>query len=183
MIIYPIKLDPGAVPPAKANPDDTGYDLVAAQEPEIVGAQGRNGGWDRIDYIQYRTGIRLDRPYQQAVFEGLGFPKQNLPIWSAVFPRSSISKYNLALANSVGVIDHGYTGEILVRFKYIWQPKDYVVLGDGLVGQIDYSKIYRKGDKIAQLVPAELWQDVQFNEISEIGETQRGSGGFGSTGS
>ena len=81
-----------------------------------------------------------------------------------VFPRSSISKLKMTLVNSVGVIDSSYRGEILLRFK----PTQ---VGHG---------IYEIGDKVAQLVIIPYPQ-VEFEEVEELDETDRGSGGFGST--
>jgi dUTP pyrophosphatase len=81
-----------------------------------------------------------------------------------VFPRSSISKYDMHLRNSVGVIDSGYRGEIMVKFGF---------LPDG--------KLYKMGDKIAQLIIIPYPQ-ITFEEVEELSETERGEGHFGSTG-
>ena len=82
-----------------------------------------------------------------------------------LMPRSSISKTPLRLANSVGLIDAGYRGEIMVTFN-LKNP---------------WSDIYNVGDRIAQLViiPVPL---VQYKEVEELSETQRGTAGHGSTG-
>jgi dUTP pyrophosphatase len=84
-----------------------------------------------------------------------------------VFPRSSIRKYDLILSNSVGVIDSGYRGEIQATIK---KTKGY------------YSKAYQLGERVAQIIIIPYPQ-VKFNEVQELSETDRGSGGFGSTGS
>jgi dUTP pyrophosphatase len=82
-----------------------------------------------------------------------------------IFPRSSISNTDHYLRNSVGVIDSGYRGEIKVRMSI---PD----LG---------AKNYKNGDKIAQLIIMKLpWVDIE--EVDELSETDRGEGGFGSTG-
>lgn len=84
------------------------------------------------------------------------------PGWTAlVFPRSSIVKTNAMLGNSVGVIDSDYRGEITFCFK-----------GDAP---------YNPGDRIGQLVIVPL-PDVVLEEAVELSETERGSGGYGSTG-
>lgn len=80
-----------------------------------------------------------------------------------VFPRSSISKYDMHLRNSVGVIDSGYRGEIMLKFSF---------LEDGA--------LYQMGDKIAQLIILPYPQ-ITFEEVDELSETERGEGGFGST--
>jgi dUTP pyrophosphatase len=82
-----------------------------------------------------------------------------------IFPRSSISNTDHYLRNSVGVIDSGYRGEIKVRMSI-------PALG---------AKNYKNGDKIAQLIIMKLpWVDIE--EVEELSETDRGEGGFGSTG-
>jgi len=82
------------------------------------------------------------------------------------FPRSSIRKYELILSNSVGVIDSGYRGEIQATFK-----KE-----NGLD-----SLAYKVGDRICQItiIPHPT---IEFEEVNELNNTERGEGGFGSTG-
>jgi dUTPase len=151
-----------------------GYDVVAIDEPEIVGEKNPiTDYWTRIDYVQYRTGIKLGpsgpNPWGEKSF-----------IHFLAFPRSSVSKYNLVLANSIGVIDNDYRGEVFLRFKYIWQPKDLVIHNMDIQGIIDYSKIYKKGDAICQLVPYDN-VSVSFYESETLTYTVRGEGGFGHT--
>jgi dUTP pyrophosphatase len=83
-----------------------------------------------------------------------------------VFPRSSIRKYELTLSNSVGVIDSGYRGELQATFKKT----------NGLD-----SLSYNVGDRVAQLIiiPHPM---IEFEEVNELTNTERGNGGFGSTG-
>ena len=83
-----------------------------------------------------------------------------------VFPRSSIRKYELILSNSVGIIDSGYRGELQATFK-----KE-----NGLD-----SLAYKVGDKIAQIMIIPH-PEVEFEEADELSDTDRGEGGFGSTG-
>jgi dUTP pyrophosphatase len=84
-----------------------------------------------------------------------------------VFPRSSVRKYDLSLSNCVGVIDSGYRGEIQATFKKT----------DGLD-----STSYKKGDRIVQIIIIP-YPRVRFVEVDELSQTDRGEGGFGSTGS
>ena len=81
-----------------------------------------------------------------------------------VFPRSSIRKYALTQCNCVGVIDSHYRGEIMVSYKPIGK-------GD----------IYDVGDKIAQIIIMP-YPEINYVEVSELTETDRGEGGHGSTG-
>lgn len=83
-----------------------------------------------------------------------------------VFPRSSVCKKDLSLSNCVGVIDSDYRGEVTAVFNVI-DPFN--------------SKIYSVGDRIAQIVFVEL-SKVEVVEANELSETQRGKGGYGSTG-
>ena len=83
-----------------------------------------------------------------------------------VFPRSSIRKYELTLSNSVGVIDSGYRGELQATFKKT----------NGLD-----SLSYKVGDRIAQIMIIPYPQ-IEFEEVNELSNTERGEGGFGSTG-
>jgi len=81
-----------------------------------------------------------------------------------LFPRSSVYKNNAFLANCVGVIDSGYRGEICANFL-----TDINVFG------------YKVGDKFAQLIIMPH-PTVQFQEVDELSTSERGHGGFGSTG-
>jgi dUTP pyrophosphatase len=86
-----------------------------------------------------------------------------------VFPRSSIRKYDLALTNCVGVIDSGYRGEIQATFK-----KTNWLKGNE-------SEKYQIGDRIAQIIIIPHPQ-IEFDEVNELSDSERGEGGFGSTG-
>ena len=83
-----------------------------------------------------------------------------------VFPRSSVSKLDLVQANSVGVIDSSYRNSIKVRFKKL---KD-----DGVC-------VYVPGERIAQLIILP-YPMIGFNEVEKLSDSDRGLGGFGSTG-
>ncbi len=83
-----------------------------------------------------------------------------------VFPRSSIRKTDLQLSNSVGVIDSGYRGELQATFR-----KEKGVL----------SKKYEVGERIAQIMIIP-YPPIEFEEVEELNNTERGEGGFGSTG-
>lgn len=80
-----------------------------------------------------------------------------------VFPRSSIRKTDLILSNSVGVIDSGYRGEIQATFKKTG------------------GAVYKIGDRGAQIIIMPH-PSIEFQEVEELNNTERGEGGFGSTG-
>ena len=82
-----------------------------------------------------------------------------------LFPRSSISKTPLRMANSIGLIDGGYRGEIMAVCDNIK----------------DFEFKINKGDRLFQLVSADL-SAINFKIVNNLSETDRGSGGFGSTG-
>lgn len=83
-----------------------------------------------------------------------------------VFARSGLStKKGLAPANKVGVIDSDYRGEIMVP----------------LYNQSDISRYVLSGDRIAQIVFMPYIK-AEFNETDDLEQTDRGTGGFGSTG-
>jgi len=79
------------------------------------------------------------------------------------------------------LIDADYRGEVLLRFKYIWQPEDYLVGNDKtLEGYVNFTKLYNKGDKVCQLKVTKV-ENVEFVLVDELDSTNRGDGGFGST--
>lgn len=134
------KLREDAVLPYYATDGSSGMDLTATSQ-NIVSEEG-------YGYVEYGTGLAIQLPKDHS---GL------------IFPRSSISKTGMILANSVGLIDPDYTGEIKLRFKYIAGTTYYSV-----------------GDKIGQLVVVKT-PHVTFKEVNELEETQRGDKGFGHT--
>jgi dUTPase len=164
--------------PKKGTDRATGFDIVVTSEPEIVGEQYENGAYKRIDYIQYKTNLKL-AVQKDRQFSNFGYNDLDYDILA--FPRSSVSKYNLVLANCIGLIDADYRGEVLLRFKYIWQPEDYKIRTDNLLeGYINSTKLYNKGDKVCQLKVTKV-ENVEFVLVDELDSTNRGDGGFGST--
>jgi dUTPase len=164
--------------PKKGTDRATGFDVVVISEPEIVGEKYENGAYKRIDYIQYKTNLKL-AVQKERTFSNIGYNDLDFDILA--FPRSSVSKYNLVLANCIGLIDADYRGEVLLRFKYIWQPEDYSIGKDkNIQGTVNYSKLYNKGDKVCQLKVTKV-ENVEFVLVNELDSTNRGEGGFGST--
>jgi dUTPase len=164
--------------PKKGTDRATGFDVVVTSDPEIVGELYENGSYKRIDYIQYKTNLKL-AVQKDRQFSNFGYNDLDYDILA--FPRSSVSKYNLVLANCIGLIDADYRGEVLLRFKYIWQPEDYKIRTDNLLeGYINSTKLYNKGDKVCQLKVTKV-ENVEFVLVDELDSTNRGDGGFGST--
>ena len=88
-----------------------------------------------------------------------------------IFPRSSVHKTDFRLTNSVGVIDSGYRGEIRAVFD---------IVGTRLDGETD-AWDYKVGDRCAQIIIMP-YPRVVFVEADELSESERGKGGYGSTG-
>jgi len=132
------KLHEDAVVPKYAYFGDACVDLVAVRK------------WtDSYDRVCYGTGIAIEIPEGHV---GL------------LFPRSSISKKALRLANSVGVIDSGYRGEVIAKFDRLG-PNQYEV-----------------GERVVQLMLISN-PSIQFVEVPELRSSDRDVGGFGSSGS
>ena len=88
-----------------------------------------------------------------------------------LFPRSSNAKKDLILSNSVGVLDSGYRGEVMLKFKN-------TITASGQYFECD---TYNIKDRIGQLIIIP-YPKIEFEEVEELSETERGNGGYGSTG-
>jgi dUTP pyrophosphatase len=135
------KLSENAVIPSYSKPGDAGMDLTAVSV-----------NWDDNGNVIYGIGLAVEIPQG---YVGL------------LFPRSSNSKKDLYLTNHVGVIDSGYRGEIMLKFRRtaMFNPA-----------------IYQIGDRVGQLIIIP-YPEVSFVEVEELSNTERGAAGYGSTGS
>ena len=140
------KLHKDAVIPKYETFGSVGMDLTAVSKE-----------YDKHGNVVFGTGLAIQIP------EGY---------YADLRPRSSISKYDLVLANSVGTTDSDYRGELILKFK----PSVYFGVNRG----DDDGVMYDVGDRIAQLVILP-YPKVSFVEVDELSETERGTGGFGST--
>lgn len=139
----PITLESKAVLPTRAHATDAGYDLTATRITQELDEA-------RKLLLVYHTDLAVEIPFG---YVGL------------IFMRSSVSKTSLTLANAVGVIDSGYRGELILKYK---------VTTDAL------PRVYEPGEKVGQLVLVPCYMaDTEF--VSELSSTDRGEGGFGST--
>ena len=115
---------------------------------------------------------------------GLGFALELPPGYHAkIFPRSSTGlKTNLRQPNSCGIIDSDYRGEVKAMYESKLSEHEVKQYGNsiGVITGVEPYKI-TKGDRIAQML-IERNVDVEFVEVEELSETDRGAGGFGSTG-
>ena len=135
------KLDSSAVLPTYSKHGDAGMDLTATSK-----------SYDEHGNVVYGTSLAFEIP---AGYVGL------------LFPRSSNTKKDLILGNSVGVIDSGYRGEVVFKFKHI--TEEHEQHGE-----------YKAGDRIGQIIIMPYPQ-IEFNLVDELSTTDRGIGGFGST--
>ena len=130
------KLSPDAKVPRYAKPGDACMDLYAVSHTI-----------DQYGNQVYDTQIAMEIPKG---YVGL------------IFPRSSVSKTGLSLRNSVGVIDSGYRGPIMLKFS-------------GETGS------YLAGDRVGQIMILP-YPEIEYVEVNQLSDSERGSGGFGSTG-
>jgi len=147
------KINPLAEIPTYAKDGDAGMDVIATS---IIS--------DTPTQITYGLGIALEIPKG---FVGL------------VFPRSSIRKTGLQLSNSVGVIDSGYRGELQATFNKLFGGE--AMYDEMKVKEIQPNDFYKVGDRVAQIMIIPH-PPIEFEEADELSDTERGDGGFGSTG-
>lgn len=134
------KLDEKAVIPSYAKNSDGAMDLTATSKKE----EGKN--------IVYGTGLAIEIP---SGYVGL------------LFPRSSLTNYDLSLGNHVGIVDSGYRGEIIFKFK----RTDLQV----------FSKEYNVGERIGQLLIIP-YPKIELTEVKDLSSSERGNSGYGSSG-
>ena len=145
-----------AVAPVKASDGAGGFDLTAAR------IEYADAG-----YVICYTDVAMDLRGLKAL----------------LIPRSSLSKHCWTLANNVGLLDTDFRGGIQFRFRAL---PHYIYEGDNSFGNVKLSNSpkpfpYQEGDRIGQLVlVSEV--DAVFNEVDSLQDSDRGEGGFGSTG-
>ena len=135
------RLHVDAVPPSKAHPQDSGFDVTLLGVKE--GTENRRAPL-------YRTGIAVSPPHGWYV---------------DLVPRSSISKTGYRVANGFGVIDATYRGELYVALEKV----------DPEAPELEFPV------KLVQMILRPL-VDASVAEVESLNSTERGAGGFGSTG-
>lgn len=93
-----------------------------------------------------------------------------------IFPRSSNAQKDLLLSNSVGVIDSGYRGEISFKFK----PSNVIEKPD-LAYIPEMIRKYGVDERIGQIIIMP-YPEIEFVEVEELSASDRGTGGYGSSG-
>ena len=150
------KLRENAKLPTKAHDDDFCYDVYACDCEEVA-----------PNVYKYPLGFALQIDGDENI-DLLDYVKRTYyrSILSIDFrPRSSIYKTGMVLCNSVGTGDRPYTGEYCAFFYHVMpdMPK------------------YEPGDRVAQMKIG-FTVPIEFVEVEELDDTDRGDGGFGSTG-
>ena len=125
---------------------DSGIDLIVPNEIQVAGLKVGT-----IDHL-----IQC---------EMLNEDNKNVSYY--LYPRSSISKTNFMMANSVGIIDAGYRGNIMAKVRNM------------SLNENELSTI-KENDKLFQICAPDL-KPIKIQVVHELSETSRGSGGFGST--
>lgn len=161
-----LRLHKDAIIPKYAKALDAGFDLVAMED--VVVAPGATA--------MIKTGLAFALPD--------GFELQ-------VRPRSGISaKTRLRISNSPGTIDAGYRGEVCILVDNIHVQSGrlghecFDISGQPVQvkAEVDrHAYLIRKGDRLAQGVLSSV-PLADFTEVAELDETERGTGGFGSSG-
>lgn len=108
--------------------------------------------YDDDNNVCYGTGLAIEIPKGYVGF---------------VFPRSSNAKKDVILSNCVGVIDSGYRGEITFKYKFI--------------DNSHLAQDYNVGDRVGQIIIMP-YPSIEFVEVDELSKTERGEGGYGSSG-
>ena len=141
---------------------NAGFDLFCPTELEIPG----------------RTTVKIDHQTKAAMsFFGQADPKgESVPVGYYLYPRSSTAtKTPLRLANSVGIIDSGYRGNLIAVFDN-WRAEDENGNGGNPF------KVEKK-DRLVQICPPNLTWPMMVILVDALDEnTTRGAGGFGSSG-
>jgi dUTP pyrophosphatase len=152
MIIKIKKLNPNATIPSKAKSKDFCYDCVAVSEEEIA-----------PNIWKYGLGFAIEPMRSSSKVYGYSLLDKAISI--DIRPRSSVWKTGMVLANCEGTVDEGYRGEISVIFYHVMpgMPR------------------YKVGDRVCQIKLGSA-ENLSFIEVEELSETDRGDGGFGSTG-
>lgn len=124
-----------------------------------------------VDAAGYDLSAAIDKAVMIAPYQTVSIPtgiSVELPqnTFGGIYARSGIArKEGLAPANKVGIIDSDYRGEIIVA----------------LHNHSDEYRIVEPGQRIAQLI-VQPYIRAKYNEVPTLSDTERGTGGFGSTG-
>jgi dUTP pyrophosphatase len=154
------KLHKDAVIPTYAKPGDAGMDMTAVAVAYTADSEDFTE-----KYIEYDTGIAVEIP------EGY---------FGLCVPRSSVTKKDFILKNSCGIIDSGFRDSIKFRF-WITKHSHKTTPNGSADTYIDFD-MYKKNERIGQLLILP-YPKIEMIEVEELSNTERGTGGFGHSGS
>lgn len=197
MKLYIKRVDGVKIPTQANGPEDAGYDIVATSGPFIHGdfiERPMDGVklYRRVAFIEYGTDLYVAPEEHTTITWGPIEGSTSVIDWTAIgvlyhtqlWPRGSISKTNLVLANSIGLVDTGYRNQIMLRFKYIFQPEDLCIVQEDvprIYGMVRDEHLYHVGDKAIQIV-ASPNVPINFEWTDTLSSSRRGLGAFGSSG-
>ena len=138
---------------------DAGFNLICPADVEVQGlstAKIDMGVCGAMDFVSKDFDVKTNTEI-----------KYTIPVGYFLYPRSSTgTKTPLRLANSVGIIDAGYRGNYIAAFDNI-RPVDFKV---------------DKEQRLVQICPPNMTYPLRVELVNGLDETERGVGGFGSTG-
>lgn len=163
------KLHQGASIPQKAHPSDFCYDCVAISEEEVA-----PNVWKYGLGIAFQIKRQMETMITSTCYHGgkemmhltkMDFSRSPIDISIDARPRSSVWKTGMVLSNCEGTIDENYRGEVSAVFYHVMpnMPR------------------YKVGDRVCQ-IKLGFTLPMEFVEVSELNETDRGTKGYGSTG-
>lgn len=161
------KINEKAVLPAYGTKFSAGMDLVPVEGPTLT-----------EQYVEYKFGFAMEVPLGYAAF---------------IFPRSSVSKTDLELCNSVGIIDADYRGEVMARFNFNQFSLDFLQRFNIAIKSAPYFQresiikkfmneltYFKDGKAILQMIILPV-PKIEPEWTDKLSDSARGAGGFGST--
>lgn len=157
------RLTPTALIPTKAHESDACFDLYL-DAPDALYHELHHE-WNGDIEIKAARGIKI-RPHETVMLHTGIAMETPIGYYAAIYARSGLaSKHGLRPANCVGIVDAAYRGEVMVAIH----------------NDSDETRIVHHNDRIAQMAILPVL-DVNLIEADKLSKTERGSGGFGSSG-
>jgi len=156
--------------------DNAGFDLFVSQPCETKAGT--------VSLVNLGCKARMVKCFPDTL-------EQEVPFWLA--PRSSIWKSGVTQANSIGVIDKSYRGNLMGAVLPIYKPQGYWSHMSGNANSGSYvwmncdsrdtgNPILEKGQRLFQIVAPDMGHIKEVRIVTSLSETKRGEGGFGSSG-
>jgi dUTP pyrophosphatase len=163
------KLHKNAVIPFKTYNEDFCYDVVAVSEEEVAPNVWKYGLGFALQIERGNETLKKDvvNMFNRPIWTSIEFDMKRCPLNLSIDlrPRSSVWKTGMVLSNCVGTVDEEYTGEISAVFYHVMPDMPR----------------YKAGDRIGQIKIGVTFP-IEFVEVEELSETERGEGSYGSSG-